>query len=1033
MNLSSFSVRRPVFTIVTMLLVILLGTISLTRIPIKLIPDINPPVAVVVTSYPGASPTEVLEKVTKPIESQLALLPGLKNVQSTSEEGSNLVFLEFTFATDIDEAERDIQQAIQQVEVPDEANEPRVLKFDPAQFPVIQLSLRSSDDSTDIRELAEELELELTRTDGVASVDVSNSLSEEVRILLDQDKLEEFGLTQTDVLNAIQANNISFPGDTVETDGKDLTTRILSTLTSVEDIENLAISVNPVDGEDILVSDLAEVAFGEPDQEVITRANEEQAVLISVLQESDANTADVSSAFQEELDRLLEEDRYESITADVLFDQGDYIQLAIGNIGNSLIVGGLFAMIVLFLFLRNVKSPIIIGVAIPYSVIVTFVLMFFSDFSLNIFTLGALALGIGMLVDNAIVVLENIFRHLSMKKDPKTAAIDGAKEVAGAITASTLTTIAVFIPVIFIEGLIGDLFTEFALTISFSLFASLIVALTVVPMLASRLLKEPPKNYEAERKQSSFVKGFERTIAWSLKKRWVPLVLTFLLLAGGGLGLTTVGTQFLPATDEGFFSVRVSLENGTSLEETEKVVNAVEEELKKEDVIDVYVSQIGALQQGSFDGSTDGSIADISVKMKPLNDRDISVFEFIEDLSPKIEQAALDVNETAEVTADLQTATGTSPQTLSFSVRDSSEQRLERAVEDIQSALLDLDHITEVETDLEDTVEEVQLTIDRESAQEYGFAPAQIAQTVNSVTRGALATQIISEDSQVYSVFVQYQEEIANTLDGLETLALRAPSGQFVELQELADIEISEGPVSIQRIDQQAAVGFTATYTSGTNLGSISAEVDEAIAKLDLADETDVVFGGDRELLEDSLSDMLLAVVLAIVLVYFVMAAQFESFKYPFVIMFTVPLSVIGVAISLFATQTPISVTAIIGLLVLAGIVVNNGIVLVDYINQRKAEKMTSYDAIVTSVRDRVRPILMTALTTILGLLPLALGIGEGTEINQPMAIVVIGGLISSTFLTLYIVPIIYSFLDPETRKMNKKTNKRKNNITEES
>ncbi|PPA72253.1 efflux RND transporter permease subunit [Jeotgalibacillus proteolyticus] len=1021
MRLSQFSIRRPVFTIVTMLLVILLGTISLTRIPIKLIPDINPPVAVIVTSYPGASPTEVLEKVTKPIESQVALLPGLKNVQSTSEEGSNLVFLEFTFATDIDEAEGNIQQAIQQVDLPDDANTPRVLKFDPSQFPVIQLSLRSSDETTDIRQLAEELEQELTRTEGVASVDISNSLMEEVRIQLDQEQLEEYGLTQEDVLNAIQANNISFPGDTVETEGKSLTTRILSTLTTVEDIENLTITVNPADGENIVVSDLAEVTFGEPDSDIITRANDEQAVLISVLQESDANTADVSTAFKNELDRLLEEDRYESITADVLFDQGDYIQLAIKNIGNALIVGGLFAMVVLFFFLRNVKSPIIIGVAIPYSVIVTFVLMFFSDFSLNIFTLGALALGIGMLVDNSIVVLENIFRHLSMKKDPKEAARDGAKEVASAITASTLTTVAVFIPVVFIEGLIGDLFTEFALTISFSLFASLVVALTVVPMLASRMLKEPPKNNEAERKQSSFIKGFERTIKWSLRKRWVPLLLTLLLLTGGGLGVMQVGTQFLPATDEGFFSVRVSTENGTSLEETEKVVNAVEEELRNEEAIDVYVSQVGATQQGSFDGSSDGSRADISVKMLPLGDRDISVFQLVEDLTPALERAAADVNETAEVTVNLQTATGTSPQTLSFSVRDSNEARLEQAVEEIQDALVKVDHITEVETDLEDTVEEVQLTIDRESAQEYGFVPAQIAQSVNNVTRGAFATQIISEDSQVYSVFVQYEEEIANTLDGLRSLSLRAPSGQFVELQEIADIEISEGPVSLQRIDQQSAVGFTAGYSSGTNLGAISAEVDAAIDELNLADETEIVFGGDRELLEDSMNDMLLAVVLAIVLVYFVMAAQFESFKYPFVIMFTVPLMIIGVAVALFVTQTPVSVTAIIGLLVLSGIVVNNGIVLVDYINQRKQEGMKSYEAIVTSVRDRVRPILMTALTTILGLLPLALGIGEGTEINQPMAITVIGGLISSTFLTLYIVPIVYSFLDPETRKMNRK------------
>ncbi|MBM7578285.1 efflux RND transporter permease subunit [Jeotgalibacillus terrae] len=1021
MNISRFSIRRPVFTIVTMLIVLLIGTISLTRIPLQLIPNINAPVSVVVTSYPGAGPTEVLEKITKPIESEVSLLPGLESVQSTSTEGSNLILLEFNFSTDIEEIEADIRQAVEQAQLPDDANEPRVLQFDPSQFPVIQMSLRSGEEGTDIRELAEELEVELTRTEGVASVDISNSLSEEVRISLDQTQLETYGLTQTDISNSIQSNNISFPGDSVETDGKSLTTRILSTLTSVEDIKELVVSADPETGEDITISDVSEITLGEPEQNVITRANEEDAVLISVLQESDANTADVSTAFQESLDELLDEERYENVTADVLFDQGDYIQLAIGNIASSLIFGGIFAMAVLFLFLRNIKSPIIIGVAIPYSVIVTFVLMYFADFSLNIFTLGALALGIGMLVDNAIVVLENIYRHLAMKKDPKTAAREGSKEVASAITASTLTTIAVFIPVVFIEGLIGDLFTEFALTISFSLFASLVVALTVIPMLASKMLKEPKEDIEEKRRESPFIKRFINSVRWSLKRRWLPLLIMTALLGASGYGLFSVGTQFLPATDEGFFDISVSLENGTAIEETEAVVDAIEEELMQEESIDVYLSQIGSSQQGSFDGSTDGSTASIFVKMVPLDERDISIFELIEDISPQIEDAAAEVNETAEVSASLQTATGTSPQTLSFDVRDVNENRLNESVEEIREALLALDSITEVETDLEDTVEEVQIEINREEARTAGLAPAQIAQEVNAVTRGALATQIITDDSNVYDVYIQYEEDIANTIEGLEDLSLRSPSGEFVALGDVADIIIGEGPVSIQRIDQQSAVGFTASYTTDTNLGVVSQEVDEAIADLNLPEETEVVFGGDRELLEDSIVDMLLAVALAIVLVYFVMAAQFESFKYPFVIMFTVPLMIIGVALAQFITQTPVSVTSIIGLLILTGIVVNNGIVLVDYINQRKQSGMESYDAIVTSVRDRARPILMTALTTILGLVPLALGFGEGTEINQPMAITVIGGLISSTFLTLYIVPIIYSFIDPATRRMNKK------------
>ncbi len=465
MNISNFSIKRPVFTIVTMLFVILLGGVSLLKIPITLIPELNPPIGVVVTSYPGASPTEVNERVTKPLEATLATLPGIKKLQSTSQEGSNLIVLEFNWSTNLEDVQLDILQRIDMTPLPNDAGKPSFLKFDPSQFPIIQLSLRAENENVDVRLLAEDLEKELRRTEGVASVNVSGKLIEEIQITLDEVKLVEKGLTQADIIQIVQANNVSLPGDPVLTDdGKMLTTRIVSTLTSPQDIADLIVSVNPLTGEALTVGNLASVKRAEQPSVTTTRANEHAAVLMSVLQESGANTAEVSKEFQQTLNELLEKEQYRGITADILVDQGNYVDIAISNIGSSLILGGLFAMVVLFVFLRSVKSPIIIGIAIPYSVIVTFVLMFLADFSLNIMTLGALALGIGMLVDNAIVVIENIERHLGLGKDPITAAQEGTREVALAITASTLTTIAVFIPVMFIEGLIGQIFTEFALT-----------------------------------------------------------------------------------------------------------------------------------------------------------------------------------------------------------------------------------------------------------------------------------------------------------------------------------------------------------------------------------------------------------------------------------------------------------------------------------------------------------------------------------------------------------------------------------------
>ncbi|MEK4030389.1 efflux RND transporter permease subunit [Pseudobacillus sp. FSL P4-0506] len=1020
MRISNFSIKRPVFTTVVMFLIIILGVVSLLKIPLKLIPDINPPIAVVVTSYEGASPVEVVEKVTKPLEGSLSTLPGIKNITSTTREGSNLILMEFSWSTNIDDVQSDVLQRIDRTPLPKDVSKPQFMKFDPSQFPIIQLSLQSVGNEKELQELADQLEKDLMTVEGIASVNVSGTLDEEIVIQLDEKKLKQYHLAQSDIVQLIQANNISLPGSPVESEGMSLTTRIVSQLTDVEEVKNLVVTVNPLSGEEITIGDVAAVQSKKKETGSFTRANKHPAVLLSVLQQADANTAEVSKQFQEKLDQLMGEKRYESIKADILFDQGDYVRLAIGNIGSSLLLGGVLAMLVLFAFLRNVKSPLIIGVAIPYSVIVTFVLMYFADFNLNIMTLGALALGIGMLVDNAIVVIENIYRHLSMGKDSRQAARDGAKEVGAAITASTLTTVAVFLPVVFISGILGQIFKEFALTISFSLAASLIVALTVIPMMASRWLKLP-ESQKNIKKEPKIAERYESAIRWSLRHRLLVILISLVMLVVGGWGLTTVGSQFLPATDEGFFNIRMEVEQGTSLQETNKVVEAIEKELGKEKDVDVYVSLVGSTQEDSFRGTGSSNKAELYVKLKPLEKRERSVFAFVDDVKPDVEKAARLVNRTAEVTFEMQSASGSSPQTLTFNVRDMNPERLDHTVKKVEKAVASINDITEVSTNREETVKEIQIKIKRDQALAAGLAPAQIASIVNDATRGVTATQIINKNSAVQTVVVRYNEQVTKNVDKLKKLLIKTPAGNFYPLETLADIKVQQGPVVIQRINQQEAVQFTTKYTAGTNLGAVSEKVDEKIAGLDLPEDTTITFGGDRDLLESSINDMILALVLAIVLIYIVMAAQYESFKYPFVIMFTVPLMVVGVALALVMTRTPISIPAVIGILILAGIVVNNAIVIVDYIIQRKRSGLNSYEAIIESAKDRARPILMTALTTILGLVPLAAGLGGGTEINQPMGITVIGGLLSSTLLTLFVIPVVYSFFDKETRNLNKK------------
>lgn len=1016
MRISDFSIKRPVLTIVTMLFVIILGVVSLLKIPVTLIPELNPPIGVVVTNYPGASPVEVNEKVTKPLEASLSTLPGLKNIQSTSQEGSNLIVLEFDWSTKIKDVQADVVQRIDLTPLPDDVQKPNFLKFDPSQFPIIQLSLRAESGDVDVRTLAESLEKELRRTDGVANVNVSGKLIEEIQIELDEQKLVEKGLTQADVVQVVQASNISLPGEPIATgDGQLLTTRIISTLTSPEEIADLIISVNPIDGQALTVGDVATVARGEQESATETTANNQPAVLMSVLQESGANTANVSDAFQDTLTKLLEKDQYEGVKADILFDQGDYVKLAISNIASSLIFGGILAMAVLFFFLRGIRSPLIIGISIPYSVIVTFVLMFFSDFSLNIMTLGALAIGIGMLVDNAVVVIENIERHLDMGKAPTEAAKDGTKEVILAITASTLTTVVVFVPVIFVEGLIGQVFTEFALTISFSLFASLVVAITVVPMMASRILVAKKENTSELRLQTLRYRRFAKSVEWAMHHRVAVLIVSVILFGISLFSLTKIGTEFLPATDEGNMSIDIELDEGVTVAETKKVVREVEGLLKKSELVDVYVSLVGGNQQAISRGQTDANEAQISVKLIPLVKRNTSIFEFVDTLQ---QDAKEKIGDRAKIEYSVSSSTGSSGNELSFRVTDSDEKRLFEAVQAIQQALPSIGSVTEVTNDLENTVNEIQIKVDREKAKDLGFVPAQVAQTVNNMTRGMFTTQLIAEDGEVLSVFTSFGQAYRENVEALKQMQLRSAAGLFVELKDIANVSIKEGPVSIRRSDQAQAVAFFVSYSSDESLGGISKKVDEKIATLKLPEETQIVFGGDRELFDNARDDMYLAVVLAIVLVYFVMAAQFESFKYPFVIMFSVPLMVIGVAIAMWLTDALFGVTSVIGVLILVGIVVNNGIVLVDFINQKKAEGMASYDAIVLSVQHRLRPILMTALTNILGLVPTALGLGEGTEINQPMGIVVIGGMLTATLLTFYVVPIIYSLFDKETRSL---------------
>ncbi|SFE79489.1 efflux RND transporter permease subunit [Alteribacillus iranensis] len=1020
MKLTRLSIRRPKMTIVGMILFILLGVVSLTNLPLQLFPEIDPPVGAVVSSYPGASPEEVEEKVTKPLEEELSTLPGLNRMTSTSEEGMTLILLEFSWDSTLDEVEQDIITSMNVAQIEDEANDPSFLKFDPSMMGMTQMAITSNNQEIqDFQGDVEDFQGELERIDGIANVDQTGGVTERYEVNLHPDELETYNLSQEDIVNAIQSHEIALPGGTVETDDHSLSTRVLHTISNEEELNELVVGANPSNGNDISLSDVAEVELAPPEQTAITRANQKPALQLTAMKETDANAASVSSTFNETLDELLNKEEYEDLSVTTFYDEGEYIQQSIDSVTMALVLGGVFAMVVLFFFLRNLKTPLIIGIAIPFSVIVTFGFLYFTDVSLNLMTLGGLALGIGMLVDNAIVVIENIYRHLSMGYKPKEAAAEGTKEVGGAITASTLTTVSVFLPIVFISGIVGNIFTEFALAVAFSLIASLFVALTVVPMLASRILTLPTENKEKDRQSSTFMKGLDRSIKWVLGHRAVTLLVTISLLAIGGAGIAVTGVNFLPATDEGFFTIDVEMENGTKLENTTGVIEDIENILDDESLVQDYMAVIGSSEDTTAMGGPSGSNeAQLFVTMIDMEQRDASTLEFVEDIEDEI----TGVERNADISLSTQAAVGGGEaNTVVFTMSDSDLEHLNEAVKEVQSDLEDENVVRDVETSREENVPEMQVRIDDEAARNNGLVPAEIAQTVNNVTRGQTATSIQTDNNETYDVVVKYADDSFSTVEDLRNLSIQNANGEYITLDDVAVVEEGEGPAVINRLDQEPSVEFTVSYSTDTNLNDMSQLIEQIIEDADLEDSTTYSFTGEQELLQDAINSLVFAFLLALLFIYLVMAGQFESFKYPFVVMFSVPLVVIGVMIALTVTQTPLSVTVFIGLIVLAGIVVNNAIVLVDYINQMKEKGMPSREAIVEGVRQRTRPILMTAITTILGVLPLSLGIGEGTEIQQPMGIAVIGGLISSTFLTLFVVPVLYSFLDKETRTMNKR------------
>ena len=1097
MKLVHLATRRRVTIAMCTVAVILFGSVALSRLNINLLPDLSHPALTIRTEYEGAAPAEIENLITKPIEEALGVVKNVQTIRSVSRAGQSDVILEFAWGTDMDYASLDVREKIDALQLPQEVRRPVILRFDPSLDPIMRFALAKkappdetllADASEDaslgqmadeyalderslkvIRRFAdEEVKRDLESALGVAAVKVSGGLEDEVQVLIDQEKLSQLNLTMQRVAQVLQSENVNLSGGRLEEGVQQYLVRTLNQFQTVEEIGNVIIS--PEGRAPVYLRDVANVQLGYKERETITRINGTEAVEIAIYKEGDANTVAVAEAVEQRLRQEVNDKLPADMELTKVYDQSTFISNAVDEVVNAGLIGGLLAIFILYFFLRDVRSTLIIGLSIPVSVIATFNLMYGFDLTLNIMSLGGLALGIGLLVDNSIVVLENIARHREMGKSVLESAREGAGEVGMAVIASTLTTVAVFLPLVFVQGIAGQLFRDQALTVTFSLLASLLVALTLIPMLASLGGSQDDGNVRTHGRASPqgdvppqlaepkttvgrwlraarlflfttiptwiawavvrlvrgigwalgklvqpFVWAFNRSydaisdrypgmLRWALRRKAVVLTVAFGMFIGTGLLVPALGIELIPQLSQGEFEVTMKLPPGTPIEQSDAALARLQQSARGVDAIAT-----------SFAVSGTGNRMDANPDEGGENYGEVHV-RLASDASAMGEAEAMNtLRQTLDRIPGAQYKFGR-PTLFTFETPIEVEisgydlDKLKTTSQSIADRLREMDRFADVKSTMEIGHPEVQILFDRERAASLGLAVHDIADRVVTQVRGDVATRYSWRDRKI-DVLVRAQEQDRASVEDLKKLIVNAESDRPVTLDAVADVRTAIGPSEIRRSGQQRVALVTANLRYGdlgTATGVINQVIDETTIPVGLGAE----LAGQSEEMSDSFRSLLFALLLAVFLVYLVMASQFESLLHPFVIFFSIPLAGIGAVWALWMTGSTISVVVFIGLILLAGIVVNNAIVLVDLINQLRAEGQSKLDAIVEGGRLRLRPILMTTLTTTLGLLPLAIGFGEGAEIRAPMAITVIGGLIVSTGLTLVVIPVMYAVLD---------------------
>ena len=1014
MNLSGISIKRPITTLMIILIVVIFGIVSLFKLPIDLLPSFEIPVAIVSTNYQGVGPQEMENLVTRPLEESIATVGNIESISSITSEGQSIVIVQFAFGTDMDFAALEMREKIDLIKgfLPDGASAPMVLKIDPNAQPIVQISLSNSEDLAKSQSIAEDMiKPRLERLEGVASVEITGGYENQIEINVKNEKMHGYGLTMDYLSGIIGGENLNLPGGEVQKGNQELTIRTVGEFQSLDEIENLLIPL-PTGGV-VHLNDIANVEMKNKELATIAKTNGQNAINISVQKQSGTNTVQVANVVSQEIEKIQKENK--DLDIQILFDQSDYIQMAISTVAKSAVLGGVLAVIVLLIFLKNLRSTFIIATAIPISIIAAFALLYFSGVTLNLMTLGGLALGVGMLVDNSIVVLENIYRFRQQGYSKIEAAHLGAKEVGMAITASTLTTVAVFLPIVFMEGITSTIFKEMALTVTISLFASLLVALTLVPMLSSKLLKTQNGNERKNKVIDRITKvldrsyekvelGYRKLLGIAFNHRAWTVLIAVIIFAGTLASIPLVGTEFLPETDEGQFLISVSVPVGAELEDIEAAMTEIEGRLMDIPEIETVFSIVG----GQNTMGSQSNSGNISCVLKSQDQRQRSTQEVADEVRSKIfDIPGAEKTVIVFSSVSLGALGGGS---VGIKIKGDDIHTLKAIGDDISKIIGSIDGIKEVESSMEEGIPEVQIRVDRTRASQYGLTAAQIASSVRGTISGITATQFKYKGDEI-DVVISGDDTIKQSISNLEQMMISTTAGFNVPLSQVAEVVIDRGPVTINREGQVRVVTVSA-QTFGRDLGSISSDIEEKLKDYNMPAGYIYEMGGENKEMMKAFQELALVLILAVILVYMVLAAQFESLINPLIIMISVPLGLSGGILALVITGTALSVPAYIGLIMLAGIVVNNAIVLIDYILTLRNDGEKRNDAILKAGPVRLRPVLMTTLTTILGLIPLAFGSGEGSEMEAPLAIAVIGGLTISTVLTLVFIPIVYSLVD---------------------